>query len=725
MLQSDIKPSRNILHDVKWIHSRKRRRLLAIVLVWTAAMAPCRSIAQPQYNTQGYNCTSRDGTCNTYAFYRTLQEQESVAKVAGYFNIPPAIVADLSGLTDLAPNAILPLGQPLYIPLDCRCHNGLTSQMEVPYTIAQDDTFATVASTIYGGLTTYQAMMVSNPALNVFALVTGDTAVVPIFCACPTADQIANGTQFLLTYAVYPDNSLDDISANFNITVAELSVANELPTNAALENYTTLLVPLQALPPIAAMANFPHVVIGPSNMKPTSRSRKVGIFAGLSAGVVAVLLVACLFVARHRRRAPSKKRDKLSDFSLVDPNLALRMFAYKELRKATKNFRRSELLGSGGFGAVYKGTLPSGAVVAVKQMRMESKHGKESFRAEVTSLSHIRHRNLVQLRGWCHEEEQLLLVYDYMCNGNLHELLFRSSGPRFPLTLRHSVLSGVANALSYLHEECPQCVLHRDIKSSNVLLDADFNAYLGDFGLARLIDHEKVGKTTMMAGTFGYLAPEMLHTGKATKESDVYSFGVLVLEVMCGARPLDMTVIELGDDGVLVDKVWRAHEVGNILQVADSRLGIFEASLGSSGQSGLEGESCMTTQTPGAIMEDKKMITNILKLGLLCCNPNAEDRPSTRLVSQLLLLQSWESMEMSMPPLTISKPQARYDKPGFSRMLGTVPPSDSDLLDIGNVVEVGYATSEATTPLSAHPNGERIAKVQTSYVASSALYSGR
>ncbi|KAG0627253.1 hypothetical protein M758_2G186300 [Ceratodon purpureus] len=666
MLHFDIKPSRNILHDVKWIHSRKRTLLLAIVLVWQAAMAPFRTMAQQPYNnTKGYSCNGRDRPCSTYAFYRTFQEQESVAKVASYFKIPPATVADLSGLTDLAPNAILPMGQPLYIPIDCRCHN-VTSQMEVPYTIAPRDTFAMVVA-IYGGLTTYQAIMVSNPRLDVLSLVIGVTAVVPVFCACPTADQIANGTRFLLSYGVYPDETLEIISANFNITVAELSVANELPTNATLWVHTTLLVPLQSLPPIAAMANFPHV-IGPSNMKPTSRSprsRKVGIFAGLSA---AVLLVACLFVARHRRRAPSKKQDELSDFSLVDPNLALRMFAYKELRKATKNFRRSELLGSGGFGAVYKGTLPSGALVAVKQMRMESKHGKESFRAEVTSLSHIRHRNLVQLRGWCHEEEQLLLVYDYMCNGNLHELLFRSSGTRFPLTLRHSVLSGVANALSYLHEECTQCVLHRDIKSSNVLLDADFNAYLGDFGLARLIDHEKVGKTTMMAGTFGYLAPEMVHTGKATKESDVYSFGVLVLEVMCGARPLDMIVMELGDDGVLVDKVWRAHEVGNILQVADSRLGIFEASLGSSGQSGLEDESCMTTQTPGVIMEDKKMITNILQLGLLCCNPNAEGRPSTRLVSQLLLLQSWESMEMSMPPLPRSKPQARYDKPGFSRM---------------------------------------------------------
>ncbi|KAG0627513.1 hypothetical protein M758_2G207100 [Ceratodon purpureus] len=673
------------------------RLLLAIVLVSQAAMAPFGTMAQQLYNnTEGYSCNGRDRTCSTYAFYRTFQEQESVAKVAGYFNLPPAIVADLSGLTDLAPNAVLPLGQPLYIPIACKCHN-VTSQMEVPYTIAPGDNFAMVASTIYGDLTTYQAMTVSNPRMDVLFLVVGDTAIVPIFCACPTADQIANGTQFLLTYAVYPYETLDDISAHFNVTVAELSVANELPTNVTLWVHTTLLVPLQSLPPIAAMANFPHVVIGPSNMKPTSnssRSRKVGIFAGVSAGVVAVLLVACLFVARHRRRAPSKKRDELSDFSLVDPNLALRMFAYKELRKATKNFRRSELLGSGGFGAVYKGTLPSGAVVAVKQMRMESKHGKESFRAEITSLSHIRHRNLVQLRGWCHEEEQLLLVYDYMCNGSLDEWLFQFSeccesgkgkgmsnlrdGEALPLKLRRSILSGVANALSYLHEECPQCVLHRDIKSSNVLLDAELNAYLGDFGLARLIDHQKMARTTMMAGTLGYLAPEMSHTGKATKETDVYSFGILMLEVMCGRQPLDVTTIDLGE-GLLEDRVWRAHEAGNILQAADPKLGTvtfsdatsssfggFESPEASSKMSStdIHDTRSMTDITRDGAMETRKMITNLLQLGLLCCHPRPEDRPSMRLVSQLML-QSLENMEMLMPCLPEWKPQVLYSRSGF------------------------------------------------------------
>ncbi|KAG0570133.1 hypothetical protein KC19_6G141200 [Ceratodon purpureus] len=433
-------------------------------------------------------------------------------------------------------------------------------------------------------------------------------------------------------------------------------------------------------PPIVPPIPTPHY---------SSTGKKVGVVAGASAAAVAVLLGVLFCIVKYRTRLSCSKQDKPW---LVDPNLTLRMFTYKELRKATKNFNKTELLGSGGFGAVYKGTLPSGVLVAVKRMRMESRHGKESFQAEVTSLSHIRHRNLVQLRGWCHEEDQLLVVYDYMCNGSLDEWLFHSSQRSgeesavldrcnaLPLTLRYSVLSGVAAALSYLHDECSQCVLHRDIKASNVLLDGDWNAYLGDFGLARIIDHEKKEKTTMMAGTFGYIAPEMPHTGKATRESDVYSFGVLMLEVLCGSRALEMSAIEQGE-GILVDRVWRAYKAGKFLEVADRRLELFlhrdmKHSGTSCGEFELQEElgilltddddPSATIARTSANLEDKMMIANLLHLGLLCCNPNPEDRPSMRLVSQWL--QSAEEMEMSLPPLPEHRPRpSDYLRAGSSQ----------------------------------------------------------
>jgi serine/threonine protein kinase len=173
----------------------------------------------------------------------------------------------------------------------------------------------------------------------------------------------------------------------------------------------------------------------------------------------------------------------------------------------------------------------------------------------------------------------LMLVYDFMPNGSLDQWIFPSVKDQenqsyeptvLSWNLRHHILAGVASAVAYLHEEWQQCVLHRDIKSSNVLLDADFNAHLADFGLARLIDHKKVDKTSLMAGTLGYMAPEMPYTGKATKESDVFSFGVLMLEVVCGRRPLDGR--STPENLVLVDSVWRAHESGDLLSVADPQL---------------------------------------------------------------------------------------------------------------------------------------------------------
>jgi serine/threonine protein kinase len=488
---------------------------------------------------------------------------------------------------------------------------------------------------------------------------------------------------------------------------------------------------------------MPTSLLRPTSLvRPTSanESRKVGITVGVSVGVVAALLALGFFISQRCWSLRSRKKE--DKFSLVDRNLVPRMFTYKELTKATKSFSKSELLGSGTFGSVYKGTLPSGALVAVKRMRHESTHGEESFLAEAASLSQIRHRNLVQLRGWCHEEEQLFLVYDYMCNGSLDEWLYHFSKRRgkvkgaslnrdveaLPLGLRYSVLSGVAAALSYLHEECMQCVLHRDIKSSNVLLDGDLNAYLGDFGLARLIDHQKMEKTTMMAGTLGYMAPEMPHTGKATRESDVYSFGVLVLEVMCGMRPLDVTAIERGD-GILVDMVWRAHEAGNVLQVADSRLGAtFSRSLSALGlEFELEGAESVPMHGTDDAIEERKMITNLLHLGLLCCNPNPEERPSTRLVAQLL--QSSENLEMSMPSLPACKPRADYSTPGFSQLAGAAL-SSSEALSSSYSIRVREAhvqelSGSAVGLSSGVSNGEAENNVQSSFVASSAIFSGR
>jgi len=310
-----------------------------------------------------------------------------------------------------------------------------------------------------------------------------------------------------------------------------------------------------------------------------------------------------------------------------------RPFTYRELSSFTKNFSDNELLSSGGFGDVFKGTLPSGAFVAVKRIKRNKMQGEESFLAEATSLGQIRHRNLLRLRGWCQAKEGLLLVYDFMCNGSLDQWIYRPpaeglSGknhqsvdidPGLSWNRRLSILAGTASGLVYLHEEWQQCILHRDIKASNVLLDASFNAYLGDFGLARLVDHGVMQKTTLLAGTLGYMAPEMQYTGRASIETDVYAFGILVLEVVCGRRALGSVSIEDSTEHyVLVESVWQAHEAGQILRVADPRLWN-------------HGDDDYDKSRDGL---DETMVRKVLQLGLLCCLPSPGERPSMRFVSQ-------------------------------------------------------------------------------------------
>ncbi|KAI9071791.1 hypothetical protein K1719_046237 [Acacia pycnantha] len=204
---------------------------------------------------------------------------------------------------------------------------------------------------------------------------------------------------------------------------------------------------------------------------------------------------------------------------------------YKDLYIATKGFKEKELLGSGGFGSVYKGTMPGSKIeVAVKKVSHGSQQGMREFIAEIVSIGRLRHRNLVSLLGYCRRKGELFLVYDFMSNGSLDKYLFKKPRVTLNWMQRFRIIKGVASGLCYLHEEWEQVVVHRDIKASNVLLDSELNGRLGDFGLARLYDHGTDPATTHVVGTLGYLAPEYTTTGRATTKSDVFAFGAFMLE---------------------------------------------------------------------------------------------------------------------------------------------------------------------------------------------------
>ncbi|XP_051118787.1 probable serine/threonine-protein kinase PBL25 [Andrographis paniculata] len=249
---------------------------------------------------------------------------------------------------------------------------------------------------------------------------------------------------------------------------------------------------------------------------------------------------------RRHNEHPKKSQPEAKDNKpVVDGgnNIAAHTFSYRELATATKNFRQEYLLGEGGFGRVYRGYLEkTSQMIAVKQLDRNGLQGNREFLVEVLMLSLLHHPNLVNLIGYCADGEQRLLVYEYMSLGSLEDHLLDLSPKRTPLpwNVRMKIALHAAKGLEYLHDKANPPVIYRDLKSSNILLDNEYNAKLSDFGLAKLGPvGDKSHVSTRVMGTYGYCAPEYQRTGQLTVKSDVYSFGVVLLELITGRRSID------------------------------------------------------------------------------------------------------------------------------------------------------------------------------------------
>ncbi|CAI0420076.1 unnamed protein product [Linum tenue] len=248
-------------------------------------------------------------------------------------------------------------------------------------------------------------------------------------------------------------------------------------------------------------------------------------------------------------------------------------FTFEELQAATGGFAQSNLLGQGGFGYVHKGVLPNGKEVAVKSLKSGSGQGEREFMAEVEIISRVHHRHLVSLVGYSITNQQRLLVYEFLPNDTLENHLHGRGRPVMDFPTRLKIALGSAKGLAYLHEDCHPKIIHRDIKSSNILLDLNFEAKVADFGLAKLSTDNHTHISTRVMGTFGYLAPEYASSGKLTEKSDVFSFGVMLLELITGKRPVDPTNVM---EDCLVDwarpLMTRALDEGNLNELVDLKM---------------------------------------------------------------------------------------------------------------------------------------------------------
>nr|BAJ92708.1 predicted protein [Hordeum vulgare subsp. vulgare] len=380
----------------------------------------------------------------------------------------------------------------------------------------------------------------------------------------------------------------------------------------------------------------------------TSNKHKKLVTILLSVLVPLLFMLACASVVfvwwrRKRRRSNEDSQEQYVDRAGLERGVAAggpRRYTFNELVAATSNFAEEKKLGRGGFGGVYQGhlTLKLAAdrrAVAVKMLSAESSaQGWREFEAEVRIISRLKHRNLVQLLGWCDSRKGLLLVYELVAEGSLDRHLYNKDRC-LTWPQRYKIILGLGSALRYLHGEWEQCIVHGDIKPGNIMLDSSFSTKLGDFGLARLVDHGigLMQTTKAVLGTAGYIDPEFVNTRRPSIESDVYSFGIVLLEIVSGRPPVTETV---GRSFSLLKWVWNLYGRDEILEAADPRL--------------------------WGVENDEWWMERVLVVGLWCALPDQSERPS---VAQAMnVLQSEEARLPELPPSMYRAVQPEPDPAG-------------------------------------------------------------
>ncbi|XP_026446264.1 cysteine-rich receptor-like protein kinase 10 [Papaver somniferum] len=331
--------------------------------------------------------------------------------------------------------------------------------------------------------------------------------------------------------------------------------------------------------------------------------------------VIAVLsTIAYWFFCFRRKRTKTQKSHNVGDEM---PTTELQ-FSFSTISATTDNFSEANKLGQGGFGSVYKGTLSDGQEIAVKRLSKNSVQGEQEFKNEVTLVAQLQHRNLVRLLGFCIDGEEKLLIYEFMPNASLDQVLFDPNKcTLLDWERRYKIIGGIARGLLYLHEESRLKIIHRDLKASNILLDIDMNPKIPDFGMARLFVLDQTqANTSKVVGTYGYMAPEYAMRGQFSVKTDVCSFIVLVLEILSGQKN---SSYESNVSQDLLSHAWRHWKNGSAIELLDSTI-------------------------KDTSSRDEAM--RCIHIGLLCVQENVADRPTMPTV--LLMLNSY-SVSLYLP----------------------------------------------------------------------------
>ncbi|KAJ4850207.1 Protein NSP-INTERACTING KINASE 3 [Turnera subulata] len=379
---------------------------------------------------------------------------------------------------------------------------------------------------------------------------------------------------------------------------------------------------------------------GQSDSGTSNHRVAIAFGASFSAAFTIIIAIGLLVWWRYRRN----QQIFFDVNEQYDPEVCLghlRRYTFKELRVATDHFNSKNILGKGGFGIVYRGCLNDGSLVAVKRLKDYNAAGGEiQFQTEVETISLAVHRNLLRLSGFCSTENERLLVYPYMPNGSVASRLrdHIHGRPALDWGKRKRIALGTARGLLYLHEQCDPKIIHRDVKAANILLDEDFEAVVGDFGLAKLLDHRDSHVTTAVRGTVGHIAPEYLSTGQSSEKTDVFGFGILLLELITGQKALDFGRAA-NQKGVMLDWVKKLHQDRKLNLMVDKDLrGNF----------------------------DRVELEEMVQVALLCTQFNPSHRPKMCEVLKMLegdgLAEKWEASQRVETPRfrSCENPPQRY-----------------------------------------------------------------
>lgn len=475
---------------------------------------------------------------------------------------------------------------------------------------------------LVGLLPDYLAKMVSLDYLNLSN--NGFTGPIP-----SSWGQLSSLKHLVLSHN-HLNGSVPDSLANI-IGLRELDLSSNELTGALPVQLFSLPTFNYAGNDLSCGSSFHKPCISSSPISGVS-SRKSGlqiVISGVTCGVFVLVAVGLFFMIRYHKNRNLQNELFVDVAGEDDRKISfgqLRRFSWREMQLMTDNFNESNIIGQGGFGKVYKGVLLDGTKVAVKRLTdYHSPGGEAAFLREIQLIAVALHKNLLRLIGFCTTSSERILVYPFMQNLSLAYRLrdLKAGEEGLDWTRRKRVALGAAQGLEYLHENCTPKIIHRDLKAANILLDDDFEAVLGDFGLAKLVDTKMTHVTTQVRGTMGHIAPEYLSTGKSSEKTDVFGYGITLLELVTGQRAIDFSRLEEEEDVLLLDHIKKLLREKRLDDILDKNLSEY----------------------------DEKEMETMLQVALLCTQSLPEDRPKmTQVVTMLLqgvgLAERWAEWEL-------------------------------------------------------------------------------